>query len=204
MGFFRSPMTLIRLSTQRERIVAELEGHASEWYFTKEGEQAYNNAKTKADKVLYFFDYLNAVTGSRGNRDTLYRAAYVMANSMDGSSLDFSGYPNILKTDKNPLVRTATLKPSEPTIFGLLSLSLLHGSDNASDYLEAKAKPYTFLTYSEKDGSMSDLYKIERDIIGAFCLEEDTGCVPPYVYDIIDSEIGPDSDEDEKDEYDED
>ncbi len=197
MGFFRSPMTLIGLSMQRKKIVAELEGHAPEWYFTQEGEQAYNNAKTKADKVLYFFDYLNAVAGSRGNRDTLYRAAYVMANSMDSSSLDFSGYPNILKTDKNPLVRTAALKPCEPAVFGLMSLSILHGSDNASDYLEAKACPYKFLTYSADDGSMSDLYKIERDIIGAFCLEEDGGYVPPYMYDIIDSEIGPDSDDEE-------
>ena len=104
MGFFYSPMKLIELIKNSNSIANELKENDADWYFSKEGEAAYKNATSPAQKTMYFFDYLLAIAKSKDNRDVLYRIAYIMANSMDSSSLEFAGHPNILDPAKNPLV----------------------------------------------------------------------------------------------------
>ena len=190
MGYFYSPMQLIKLIKARDSIKEELKEHDAEWYFSKEGEQAYMNAKTPAQKVTYFFDYLMCVSKSKDNRDVLYRTAYIMANSMDSSSLEFAGYPNILDATKNPLVnyiKTTNFGYKEKTACGLMLLAALNHEMDATKYLYAKHKPYTHLTYCEANGSVSDKYRIERDIIAAFCIESSGQYMPPYTYDIVES-----------------
>ena len=59
MGIFYSPMTLIGLIKSSASITEELKENSADWYFSKEGEIAYKNAKTPAQKTMYFFDYLN-------------------------------------------------------------------------------------------------------------------------------------------------
>lgn len=190
MGFFYSPMKLIELIKDSNSIAKELKENDADWYFSKEGENAYKNAKTPAQKTMYFFDYLMAVSKSKDNRDVIYRTAYVMANSMDSSSLEFSGYPNILDSTKNPLVnyiKTTSLGSKERTAYGLMMLAALNHEVDATKYLNTKYKPYTRLTYCEANGTMTDKYKIERDIIGAFCVDFSGQYMPPYMYEIAES-----------------
>ena len=196
MGFFHSPMKLIRLIKDSGSIAKELKEKDADWYFSKEGEKAYKNAKTPAQKTMYFFDYLMAVSKSKDNRDILYRVAYIMANSMDSSSLEFGGYPNILDSTKNPLVNyietTTFISSIGKTYYGLELLAALNHETNSKKFHYTKHKPYTRLTYCEADGSMTDKYKIERDIIGAFCIDFSNNkyeekYMPPYMYEIVES-----------------
>lgn len=190
MGMFYLPMTLIGLIKSSASITKELKEYSADWYFSKEGEMAYKNAKTPAQKTMYFFDYLTAVAKTKDNRDILYRTAYIMANSMDASSLEFGGYPNILDANKNPLVnyiKTSTLVSKERPVHGLMMLSALNHDSDAKKYLNTEHKPYTRITYCESDGSVSDKYKIERDIIGAFCVDFSGQYMPPYMYEIVES-----------------
>ena len=142
---------------------------------------------------MYFFDYLVTVAKSNKNREILYRTAYIMANSMDSSSLEFAGYPNILDSTKNPLVyfiknNSSKIKyNTDKTAVGLMLLAALNHEEDATKYVQAKYKPYTRLTYCEVKGSMTDKYKIERDIIGAFCAEYSKRFMPPYIYEIVES-----------------
>ena len=113
-----------------------------------------------------------------------------MANSMDSSSLEFAGYPNILDSTKNPLVnyiKTTSLVSKETTAHGIMMLAALNHEDDAHKYLNTEYKPYTRITYCEADGSISDKYKIERDIIGAFCVDFSGQYMPPYMYEIVES-----------------
>ncbi len=191
MGFFYSPMKLIELIINSSAIEKNLREHDANWYFSKEGENAYKNAQTPAQKTMYFFDYLIAISKSKNNRDLLYRTAYVMANSMDNSSLEFARYPNILDATKNPLIHYAqntTLTSKDKTAYGLLLLAALNHNEFAAEkFLQAKYKPYTRITYCEEDGSVTDKYKIERDIIGAFCIDYSDQYMPPYMYEIVES-----------------
>lgn len=75
-----------------------------EWYFSEEGKAAYIAADTPAKKTKYFFDYLMAVRDKKATpekaKDTFFKIAVVMASTMDNSSLEFAGYPNILQKEK--------------------------------------------------------------------------------------------------------
>lgn len=187
MGFIYSPMKLIGLFKERDSIVKELKKNNSNWYFTNEGEDAYNAAKTPAQKTVYFFNYLTSITEHKDKREVLYKIAYIMANSMDSSSLEFAGYPNILDPEKNPLVnyvKTTGLVASDQVAYGLMLLAALNNEKDARLFLYAKHKPYNRITYLESDGSASDKYKIERDIIGAFCTGFSGKFMPPYTYEI--------------------
>ncbi len=191
MGIFYSPMKLIDLIKNSGSITKELKEHSGDWYFSKEGKKTYNEAKTPAKKTMFFFDYLTAVAKSKDKREVLYRIAYIMANSMDDSSLDFAGYPNILDAEKNPLVKyvkTRQLIGDNNTAFGLLLLAAFQGENDAQKLANAKHKPYNRLTYCAADGKMSDEYKIERNIIGAFCTDfSESYIMPPYLYEIVES-----------------
>ena len=210
MGIFFSPKVLINLLKNKDSIANELNSYYTEWYFTKEGENAYKNAKNQAQKTAYFFNYLSTLDNSRGNRDVLYRTAYVMASSMDNSSLNFAGYPNILNPDKNPLVnyiKNFDLGSKEMHFHGIIMLSELHNENDAKKYVFPKNKPYERLTYRDDDGNMDDMYKIERDIIGAFCIDCSEQYMPPFVYNIVLSQNdgnASDDDELEDDEFEDD
>lgn len=75
-----------------------------EWYFSEEGKAAYMAADPPAKKTKYFFDYLMAARNKDATlekaKDTFFKIAVVMASTMDNSSLEFAGYPNILQKEK--------------------------------------------------------------------------------------------------------
>lgn len=199
MGFFYSPMKLMELFKEKETVAVQLKENGADWFFSPEGEKAYQDARTPAQKTMYFFQYLLTVC-KQDNRDVLYKIAYIMANSMDQSSLAFAGYPDILNANKNPLVwyvKTNDLDLNELPSYGVMLLAALHDEEDARKFLVEKQKPYSNITYCDADGTVSDMYRIERDIIGVFCADFPGPYMPPYRYDIIDSSEG-DEDEENK------
>lgn len=194
MSAFYSPLKLIKLLKDSRSIAEELEERNVDWYFSRKGEKAYNEAKTPAQKTIYFFNYLIAVSklekeenkyslppDKECDRKSLYYCAYVMANSMDSSSLEFAGYPNILKPEKNPLVDY--IKSNGIPDSGAAVLAALNHEKDEKKYVEPEFKPYSRLTYCNPDGSVNDKYKIERDIIGTFYAGR-SGHMPPYIYEM--------------------
>ena len=223
MGVFYSPMRLIELIKNKGSITEINKKHGADWYFTKEGEKAYTDAKTPAQKTMYFFDYLQAVVESTDIvEEIVYSVAYVMANSVDSSSLDFAGYPNILDTDKNPLIKCLKTpkfsmeqavekgiklmlalddeagvvldyaleleyKYLDDSFFLCLSycvllLSALNNEDDVDKYFDSSTRSalYGLLSQCSSDGNFTDKYKVERDIIGAFCSNIDRQYMIPY------------------------
>ncbi len=196
MGFFHSPMKLIGLVKDSASIASKLnKGFDADWFFSKEGEKAYKNAKTPAQKTMFYFNYLLALTKNvQANRDVIYRIAYVLQDSVEGSSLEYAEYPAILDSTKNPIInaiKTKNLNVSctngDYSIYGILFLSAIHRELDVEKFLKAEHKPYTRITYCEKDGDASDMYKLERTIIGAFCNDSPRQYMPPYTYSITDS-----------------
>lgn len=191
MKYFCSPLKLIGLIKDMGWIKSESaqqKNRYGKWYYSSAGKKAYEKAKTPAEKTMYFFDYLTAVSNSK-NSDVNFRIAYVMANSMD-SSEEFGGYPKILSYKDNPLVNYMAFDASSAALevnpFGAAKLlAVLNNEQNAEIFFDAESKPYERLTYCNSDGSASDRYKIERDIIGAFCSDASNDTMPLYVYNIL-------------------
>ena len=75
---------------------------SSEWFFSEDGKKAYDEAKTLLQKTMFFFDYLSALDRSSKEIETML--AYILASAVDGSSLEFAKYPDILNPEKNPLI----------------------------------------------------------------------------------------------------
>ena len=220
MGGFYSPMKLIELIKNRAMFSQELEVRDEKWYFSKAGAAAYKNAITPAQKTMYFFNYLLTVAKSKpkddkndysawyekerskDHKDIIFRTAYIMANSIDSSSLEFGEYPNILDSTKNPLVdyiKNYELGSNSRTTHGIMMLAKFHNEPKATKYIHAKYEPYNFLSYCSADGGVSDKYKLERDIIGVFCVDSSNKIFPPYVYDIVDPDYDDDYDDDDDD-----
>lgn len=209
MGYFYSPMKLIGLVKDSAYIASKInkESKDADWFLSKEGEKAYKNAKTPAQKTMFYFNYLLALTKNvQANRDVLYRIAYILQHSVDGSSLEYGEYPAILDSTKNPIINAAKTKNlnvactgGNYSVYGILFLSAIHHELDRDKYIKAEHKPYTRITYCEKDGAASDMYKLERDIIGAFCNDFPGQFMPPYTYSITGS-VCVDDDEDADDE----
>jgi len=217
MKFFLGPKKLMELYKNSGDIAAKLKaGKDKQWYFSAEGEAAYKSASTQGKKVLYFFDYLCILAGDTCNAEeqkNLYRMAHIMANSMDGSKLDFGGYPNILQAEKNPFIKLVEFIKFTEKGFSLNKydrykdaknaiklLSALHG---VSEDVYAENKAFTRLATCSADGSVTDIYKLERDIIGTYCCDKEKNELPAYLYESpvipCDDECECDFDEDDED-----
>lgn len=204
------------ISTLKELLNKRKE-HSESWYFSPAGEKAYASLTTDVDRTKFFLDYLKLVARFSHESDdveALYRLAYVMVSSMVNSSLEFGGYPNVLDEEKNPLVkyvknnrltsnRTSQYK-LENQIVGLLC-ALHHETEDKMDEYE---EPYECLTFCDKNTPLSDMYKIERDIILMFGFtdEDYSHLYFPYTSQqiriTIDEEDDSDSDENEEDDLD--
>lgn len=169
------------------------------WYFSPEGETAYAALSSDLDRMKFFFDYLTLVAKkdveSQDCLDLhftmLYRLAHVMCSSMVNSSLEFGGYPNILDENKNPLVKyvkkniityphakkeiykngTYCYSVCEEQIIKLLCALHNETDKNTKQYL-SKKDPYKCLTFCDKNAPLSDMYKIERELMYMFFLVE--------------------------------
>lgn len=194
MGFFVSPVKLINLLKKKDEI-NKSQPKPEAWYTSEEGKQAYAEAKSTTQKSRFFFDYLCAIPVGKGKatRPLTYKLAFIIADSMVGSKLEFGGYPNVLDASKNPLVAyyKQGFSMNEGNALAADLLCALHGQTDPKDYLRPERKPYLHLTQRNADGTCSDLYKIERDIIWAFCTKTDDALkTGPFNYDIVKNNVG--------------
>lgn len=148
------------------------EGYSEEWYFSPEGKNAYESLSTPCEKTKFFLNYLRSIekkTNDSLSVNLLYKIAFVMSSSMVDSQLKFGGYPNILDETKNPFVyyvKHNTLQDRvdyEHKTFPVVLLQLLH--EGASERKNEHTTPYGILTFCKENEPLSDMYKIERDII---------------------------------------
>ena len=192
MAIFYSPMKLIALLKETKTVEKAFRPKTPEWFSSAEGEKAYKAAKTLTEKTEFFLDYFIAVRPDvTESYDVLYRAAYIMASAVDGSSLPYARYPDILDSTLNPIVRFVrlnSLTSKDMTVNGLMLLAEVIGELDTKILIDEKYKPHELLTYCS-DGKMTDEYKLEREIIGMFC-DASKELFPPYVYDAIDYAAG--------------
>lgn len=166
MGLFVSPKKLIDILKNRDNLSLQL-GQSPAWFLSEAGQTEYRKCETKADRILFFYEYLNAIyTFPYELRDLAYRLAFVMEDSMLNSSLPFAGFPQILDEAKNPIVAMAKQKrldASRDCVAALLQrICALTGKTSSSVNL------YQGLAEQNTDGSFPDQYIIEREIIWAF------------------------------------
>ncbi len=177
----RSVKTYFEIIANGDNLLAKAKVFEKDWYFSNEGKKAYNEAKSPAAKVLYFYNYLTAVKATKlmsstyarlgyslacknSHESAFIKVAYVMMNSMDKSSFEFAGYPNILSPEKNPIVKY--LSTSECKEIDADTLLKLIRNDSCDISFEN-------LTQFNQDRTVSDMYKIERDIIVAFSSKDE-------------------------------
>ena len=177
------------------------------WYLSDEGQAAYEAADTPAKKTRFFFDYLmskklNTVKAEDAT-DVLFKTALIMTCAIDKTSFEYGSYPNILDEEKNPLLKDVfgmtkksfdTLKKS-PDLLSVFHLSSLHGK-TTSAYKGNKG--YLNLSFCKDGEECSDLYKLERAIIGICCGDNDM--LDPY--DRYSLSFGSDDEEEKSEEED--
>ena len=154
------------------------------WYFSDEGRASFAAAKTLSQKTRYFFDFVMAIT-LKGHYSAFYSAfptasemegykkvsfaiALVMAKSIEMPSKPFGDYPEIIDVN-SPLLKISTSDGSlakDPQLLCAHILGALH-KKRANKFLEPNA--YRLLTYCKDGEELSDLYKLEREIIGICC-----------------------------------
>lgn len=165
-------------------IFAELKNQKASdpsWYFSSEGIAAYEKLSSLGQKTGFFNDYLTLISRYPENRDVLCSIALVMANSMVDSDLEFGGYPNVLDEEKNPLVNyVKNSYYSNELEYNCRDICrALHKGEDISQ------NPYTTFNYCKENEPLSDIYKIERDIITIFSLKKDELTFFPYLHDIL-------------------
>lgn len=192
---FRMMLRKSRLEDQKSRKLSTQHQHSESWYFSPEGETAYAALSSDFDRMKFFFDYLNLVAKREDefypswHFGTIYRLAHVMCSSMVNSSLEFGGYPNILDENKNPLIKYVKNNPliypnkkeeiykkgtycysdCEKQMIKLLC-ALHNETDENTKHFLSKNDPYKCLTFCDKNAPLSDMYKIERELLYMFYL----------------------------------
>ena len=205
MALFSKLSEAIKILKNTGTIKADMTPHPEKWYFSEAGHRAYGQAKTLAEKMRYFFDYLLAVSPKKQKPEFLQRVAFIMAHSMEHSGMPFAGYPNILDKKLNPLValiKNGYVSPEMESCSGpivpedfdtAILLTKIHqkSGDEAGFQAEVEdnfsivKKPYLKFDYST-NGIYTDIQKIERDIIWSRKLDEENELSrPPFCYDIL-------------------
>ncbi len=182
MPMFYSPFKLLEIIKQSSTVPqSTAQTHDVNWFMSTEGKRAYDQASTVTQKALYFYEYLRCVSKIEASVEAsefLQKVAFIMANSMDNSNLEFAGYPNMLDETKNPIL---ALIKSDHYYDGRIvadMLAALHHESDSDNYLKPEKKPYLHLEYAE-NGQYSDMYKIERNIIWMLATGESAG---PFNY----------------------
>ena len=204
MGFFVSPVKMLWLAKNRADIAHRLKPREKDWYFTKEGEDAYRKANGVGAKTYHFYEYLKKLSGSTIESAALLRLAFVLAHTVEGSAMEYGRYPDVINPNKNPLVMCVQNR----------ELSYAHDLENCCRLLLAalheeksdvysQSRGYERLNYCEPGAPLSDVYRIERAIITVFSTQLQDELPPPYLYDIVQSNA-PDEEEDEDEGWEED
>ena len=194
MKFFQSPIQLVKLIVSAPTIVSQIKNYqkqTSAWYMSEEGKAAYQKATTFTAKMRFFQTYLNTIKKEETDRNISALTAYVIICGVEGTSLPFASFPDILDPTKNPLVKIFGEKEfsyDNRAECGVEMLNALLGGSSSSPlkWYNPEKRPYERLAVCSNNQSPSDMYKLQRCIIGAFdCLRGQT--MSPYVYDIISS-----------------
>ena len=198
---FCSPIKLVKLIMSAPATVEQINSYAkktSAWYMSEEGKAAYQEATTPTAKMRFFQSYLREISKADKKIDALM--AYVITYYVDGTSLPFASFPDILDPKKNPLIKIIREKEfsyDKRAECGIEILNALLGgspSDVAAWYNPSK-RSYKRLEVCSNNQNPSDMYKLQRCIIGTFdCL--DAKKMAPYVYDIVSSSKFEDGDND--------
>ena len=193
--FFCSPVKLVKLIKSASSTAAQIDEYkkktSSAWYNSEEGKVAYQNATTPTAKIQFFQSYLNAIKKEGTDREIIALAAYVITCGIDGTALPFATFPDILDPKKNPIVRMLGEKsfPIDKRVeCGIEMLNALLGDSDSevAEWYDPKKRAYKKLEVCSDGHKPSDMYKLQRYIIGAFCCVEDK-LSAPYVYDILSS-----------------
>lgn len=139
MGFIMSPVKLIQVVTTSSLMNEKIEKRSREWYFSKKGEKAYKDAKTTAEKVVYFYNFLigRKSDPSSEDREFMQSIAYIMAAAIDGTSKPYGTWPAIIDREQNPLVNYALehVTPSFSTVAQIAQDKDI-SITNVSDYVK--------------------------------------------------------------------
>lgn len=131
---------------------------SSEWFFSEDGKKAYDEAKTLSQKTMFFFDYLSALDRSSKEIETML--AYILASAVDGSSLEFAKYPDILNPEKNPLIP----KKGERFYSPLDMLESLHKKYEDKPIKDIDINQVYSMCWGGS-AEISDVYRLERFIL---------------------------------------
>lgn len=194
MKFLHSPMTLIKLIMSSPATVSQINSYqkqTSVWYMSEEGKAAYQKAITSTAKVKFYQSYLNAIKKDGTDREIVALAAYVITCGIDETSLPFATFPDILDSKKNPVVRILSEKafPVDKRVeCGIEILNALSGgsASEVAEWYDPEKRRYESLEVCSDTTNPSEMYKLQRYIISAFCCLEDKSSAP-YVYDIVSS-----------------
>lgn len=202
MKFFCSPIKLLSLIKEKEKYVIKEDKRNAEWYFSEDGKNAYEKADTLAKKTSFFCDYLNQKTNikeepkgcfgalSSANKDKkpkndIVKMAFFLATGVAKSNLSYSNYPDILDESKNLMVAFFT----KNGVFDTCSLlAILKGEDSREAFSEPSNAPYRKISYCRRD-DISELYRLERLIIGIGEAENDSKLAAPFVHDFYGKEV---------------
>lgn len=193
--FFCSPIKLVKLimssSSTAEQIHEYEVKENSAWYMGEEGKALYQKATTLNAKMQFFRSYLNTIKSKQTGHKIVDLTAFVITCGIEGTSLPFAAFPDIIDPMKNPIVKKFVEKdhPDDKCEdCGLEMLNALMGSShpNLADWYDPQKRAYKRLEICSNNHSQSDMYKLQRYIIGAFCYS-DGKFKTPYVYDIVSS-----------------
>lgn len=184
------PKLLIELIIERGKLDKDRkEIQRTYWSDDEEGKALFDSLKTPAERTLFFYEHLlrlkNISTDIGISKSNVYKLAYIMANVISGSTIEFGGYPDILYEEKNIIVKCVRVFGKDESVsssaLGALMLEKVSGVTNSLDF---ESKPYNGLTRCDKNGDFSDQYKLERYMMGTLCTDDESERITPYIYDI--------------------
>lgn len=155
--YFTRTIYLIR---HRHSIADDLEDRRVNWYFSKAGQAAFQNATTPAQRTLYFYRYIKAFDKSIClflPQELLFKTAFIIAQGICDSSLPYAKYPEILQEEHNPLLHalhTTHLEIRQADACAKLFLSELTGEMSMPAY--------------DPNDTSSALYRLQRLIVWVF------------------------------------
>ena len=152
-----SPKKLLNLFLTANQISQNAKTLSKKWYFSAEGQKAYNEAcflssKNLEKKTRFFFDYLCNTKPRTSHEDNL-KLAFFLAFAIDGSTLPYGKYPAILMEDQNPFLRCYRLD-LEDALGILLNKKINFGTKNV----------YKLLSFD----NTSEEWKLQRAAISIF------------------------------------
>lgn len=162
-----------------------------EWYKSEKGKEEYIKADNIVKKTEYYYNYLLTLSPINDHKQLL-KLAYIMADAVDGSSLDYSSWPDIIDENKNPLLKVVSegklldvfsAIESDDITLGLKKeinkhrdIIVNYPADVLLCAFNSKSPHCIKIEELQQPGSESfdqDRFLVEREIIQFFCFKSD-------------------------------